>query len=171
MKLATRTPSATVRGALALVAAVALVVVPAGCGSGKITGQRVRVRVGVSPVGGVVVLAPVYINGKGPFPFIVDTGASKSVIDQTLARRLGFAISPSHHQLTGVNATQSAGRIAIRHWRIGKVSLPAEPLLTLALASDKRGAGLAGLIGSDNLSRFGGFLLNYRQAVLILRPH
>lgn len=138
-------------------------------------GARIRaaavvpVRVGEGPKGGVVVLAPVFIDGHGPFPFVVDTGASKSVIDQALAKKLGFKIQPSHSTLTGVNASHAAGRIVVTTWRIGGVRLPAEPVLTLPLAADQRGHGLAGLIGSDNLSRFGSFMLNYKAGRLILR--
>src|ERR1700722_9035945 len=34
--------------------------------------------------------APVRVNGRGPFPFIVDTGANQSVISDTLAAQLGL---------------------------------------------------------------------------------
>lgn len=57
----------------------------------------------------------------------------------------------------------------LSHWRIGRAELPAEPVLTLPLAADQRGRGLGGLIGSDNLSRFGSFLLEYSAGKLILR--
>lgn len=132
--------------------------------------RRVPVVVHVAPRGATVVLVPVYINGRGPFRFVLDTGASRSIIDQGLARRLGFVIRPSREQLTGVNASRSAGRIIVSHWRIGGVALPREPVLTLSLASDKRGQGLGGLIGSDNLRRFGRFTLDYAGQLLIL-PH
>ena len=35
-------------------------------------------------------VAPIHINGEGPFRFIVDTGANRSVISQALATRLGL---------------------------------------------------------------------------------
>lgn len=140
---------------------------PARAGS---TSGTVNVRVGVGPRGGVVVVAPVFINGSGPFTFVVDTGASKSIIDQQLARKLGFSIRPSRSTLTGVNASHAAGRIFVSHWRIGDVSLPAQQVLTLPLASDTRAPRLGGLIGSDNLRRFGSFLLNYGNSKLVLNP-
>jgi len=143
-----------------------------GAGAAGAGGRVVPVRVGTNPKGAVVVLAPVYIDGKGPFAFVVDTGASRSVIDQKLAQKLGFHITRSQAQLTGVNATHAAGRIQVARWRIGNVQLPAQPVLTLPLASDQRGQGhpLGGLIGSDNLSRFGAFLLDYRAGRLVLGP-
>lgn len=141
-----------------------------GSSFGSSNGYEVPLRIGVGSKGGVVVLAPVFINGHGPFPFVVDTGASKSVIDQSLARKLGFKIHSSHAALTGVNSTHAAGEITVSTWRLGAVALPAQNVLTLPLASDQRGPGLGGLIGSDNLRRFGSFLLSYRLGALILSP-
>lgn len=128
------------------------------------------VIVHLAPRGATAVLVPVFINRRGPFRFILDTGASRSVVDQGLAQKLGFVVQPSHEQLAGVNATRSARRIVVSQWRIGRVRLPAQRVLTLSLASDARGRGLGGLIGSDNLRRFSSFLLDYLQRVLVLRP-
>ena len=36
------------------------------------------------------VVAPVSVNGQGPFRFIVDTGANRSVLSQGLVERLGL---------------------------------------------------------------------------------
>ncbi|HEX4180600.1 MAG TPA: aspartyl protease family protein [Caulobacteraceae bacterium] len=38
--------------------------------------------------------APVRVNGQGPYPFVVDTGANRSVISIELAARLGLAAGP-----------------------------------------------------------------------------
>src|SRR5262245_20212298 len=38
-------------------------------------------------------VALVSINGQGPFRFIIDTGANRSVLSRTLAERLGLAPS------------------------------------------------------------------------------
>jgi predicted aspartyl protease len=37
------------------------------------------------------VVAPIVVNGQGPYRFIVDTGANRSVLSAALARQLGFA--------------------------------------------------------------------------------
>jgi predicted aspartyl protease len=36
------------------------------------------------------VIVPVYIDGTGPYEFALDTGAAKSVIEASLAARLGL---------------------------------------------------------------------------------
>jgi len=38
--------------------------------------------------------APVKVNGQGPYPFVVDTGANRSVISIELAAELGLATGP-----------------------------------------------------------------------------
>src|SRR6185503_8146145 len=41
------------------------------------------------------IVAPVYINGQGPFRLVVDTGASHSTISPQLAERLALSTSLS----------------------------------------------------------------------------
>jgi len=52
--------------------------------------------------------APVRINGKGPFPFVVDTGANRSVVSIELAAALGLPVGPSQ-MLHGVAGEEMAG--------------------------------------------------------------
>ena len=53
-------------------------------------------------------VARVNINGQGPFRFIIDTGANRSVISQALAARLGLALSGEDvvHSILGANAAK-----------------------------------------------------------------
>jgi len=48
--------------------------------------------------------APVTLNGRGPYPFIVDTGASISCVSKPLAETLGLPLEPSRpvHTVVGV---------------------------------------------------------------------
>lgn len=50
------------------------------------------------------VVAPVYVNGQGPFRFIVDTGANRSVMSSSLAQTLGLAPTGAGevHSIDGV---------------------------------------------------------------------
>ena len=52
---------------------------------------------------------PVMVNGRGPFPFVIDTGANRSVVSDTLAGQLGLPASGSVQvkAATGVARTDS----------------------------------------------------------------
>jgi len=70
------------------------------------------------------VLAPVLVNGQGPFRFIVDTGASRSVIAPRLAKALGLVPDPAQPiVLQGVTGTMPVPAIAIRELRAGDTVL------------------------------------------------
>src|SRR5437868_1700936 len=52
------------------------------------------------------ILAPVKINGQGPFRLIVDTGANQSVLTTRLATRLGLEAQPERSiKLNGVTGS------------------------------------------------------------------
>src|SRR5437764_1475720 len=42
-----------------------------------------------------LLIVPAHVNGRGPFPFVLDTGASTIVIASGLARRLGLVSTPA----------------------------------------------------------------------------
>jgi predicted aspartyl protease len=52
--------------------------------------------------------APVKVNGQGPYPFVVDTGANRSVISIELAATLGLPVGP-RQLLHGVAGQEMAG--------------------------------------------------------------
>lgn len=56
------------------------------------------------------ITAPVYINGEGPFDFIVDTGANRSALSRELSERLALpsAGQGQVHAFTGVFSAQLA---------------------------------------------------------------
>jgi len=75
------------------------------------------------------IMAPVTVNGQGPFRFVVDTGASRSAISPELAARLGLVPDPDSmltvHGVTGEDAMPSvlidrlqAGDIVLRNHRL-----------------------------------------------------
>ena len=59
------------------------------------------------------ILAPVMINGQGPFRFVVDTGATHSVIAEHLAARLGLDTSKGNTVLVS-GVTGSAQMTTVR---------------------------------------------------------
>ncbi|HEY5106401.1 MAG TPA: retropepsin-like aspartic protease [Caulobacteraceae bacterium] len=79
--------------------------------------------------------APVTIDGRGPFTFVVDTGANRSVMSLELAASLGFSPGPSAmvHGIAGVEpaATVRVGRLAVGQVssvRLGMLLLKAQAL-------------------------------------------
>jgi predicted aspartyl protease len=70
--------------------------------------------------GGAAVLVPVYLNGEGPFDFVLDTGATLTCVDQALAARLGL---PPARGMVGLGAgAGGAGRmelVALDSVRVG----------------------------------------------------
>lgn len=94
------------------------------------------------------VVAPVMINGQGPFRFIVDTGANRSALSDALAAHLGLAPNGTDnvHSVHGVSV---APIVNVSQIRYGDVSLNAEavPMLSGGVL-----AGEQGLLGVDGMS-------------------
>lgn len=94
------------------------------------------------------VIAPVTVNGQGPFRFIVDTGANRSVLSDGLAARLGLtpATTGQVHSVYGVT---TAPIVTVDQLQYGDVSLNAE---ALPMLSGRVLAGEHGLLGVDGMS-------------------
>ncbi|HWL46458.1 MAG TPA: retroviral-like aspartic protease family protein [Sphingomonadaceae bacterium] len=89
----------------------------------------------------------VTVDGQGPFRFIVDTGADRSVIGQALARRLALPAGPAV-MLHGMAGTQQVDTVAIATLEVGvsRISGIVAPALPEAYL------GAQGLIGLDALA-------------------
>src|SRR5690606_9071382 len=92
-------------------------------------------------------VAPVTVNGRGPFRFIVDTGANRSVLAEDLAARLGLTPNGTDnvHSVHGVSA---APVVTVERRQYGDVSLTAE---ALPMLSGGVLAGEQGLLGVDGM--------------------
>jgi predicted aspartyl protease len=62
-------------------------------------------------------VAPMMVNGDGPFRFIVDTGANRSAVSQALAERLGLTPTGTGdvHSISGVTQAPMAQLRALRY--------------------------------------------------------
>ena len=123
--------------------------------------SAVALRV-VSGPGGVFAFAEVFIAGKGPFAFTVDTGASRTVLDADLVKRLGVKTIGEPVEITGITCRGEAGRVRVRAWRVGDVRLPAAEIQTVDMPEPPDGTAIDGLLGSDVLSRFGAITVDYQ---------
>jgi predicted aspartyl protease len=90
---------------------------------------------------------PVTVNGRGPFPFVIDTGANRSVVSDTLAAQLGLPLAGSLQirAATGVARTDSVrvASLAVGHRRLTDFQAP-------VLQTDNLGA--LGMLGIDAVS-------------------
>jgi len=91
--------------------------------------------------------APVFINGQGPFPFVVDTGANESVISLELAAQLNLPKGPPQ-PLHSIVDVQMAETVTAAEMRVGDRAMT--NLRMSALPAD--GIGGPGLLGLDRLS-------------------
>lgn len=138
--------------------------------------QTVKIEVvatSARPIRQTLALVPVFIDGRGPLPFALDTGASRSLISASLAERLRLPARGSAGRLQGVTGAASAENFAVASWRAGTITLP--PSMIAAIGSPAAGAvsrlhGPVGLLGSDVLSRYGKIAIDYDKGLLVLDP-
>lgn len=130
-------------------------------------GTTVQVKVAHGQDGATLVLLPVMINGKGPFTFALDTGASTSLIDQPLAQQLDLPQNGTPQPIAGVSGKEQATPVKIGNWSIGKkIKLPSSTVSSASLFASQRSAGLQGLIGSDIWMQFGKITIDYNAQTL-----
>jgi predicted aspartyl protease len=135
----------------------------ASCSHGHHT--RIPLKILHGPSGATLAFAPVTVDGKGPFPFTLDTGAAQSLIDTRLARHLGLKlVGRTMTPVMGVTGQAQAEIIKITHWRAGSMPLPTATILSLPIA--RQGDGAVGLLGSDILSHFRSVEINYASGSL-----
>lgn len=93
------------------------------------------------------VVAPVNVNGQGPFRFIVDTGANRSAVSQVLAERLGLAAAGtgSVHTIYGVSDAPFVNVTSLQYANLpmGGASMP--------MLQNEVLAGEHGLLGVDGM--------------------
>lgn len=129
------------------------------------------IPVAVHRVGrGTVFVAGVCIDGRGPFPFIVDSGSVQSVVATALARRLRLASTGPALQAEGISCRETVHPARIGPWSLGPIALAPQQVLT-AVLPHLSGIRIDGLLGSDVLSRFGAVRLDAaRHALFVAGP-
>ena len=94
------------------------------------------------------VVAPVNINNQGPFRFIVDTGANRSVVSRDLADRLGL-VPDGAGEVHSVHGVTIAPLVPVQLLQYRNLSLESAPMPILE--SDVL-AGEQGLLGVDGMA-------------------
>ena len=141
-----------------------------GCaGSSSLPGGGATVPLTVSTVAGQVAESlNVCIDGKGPFPFVLDSGAGQSTIDAGLARRLHLASAGPATEFAGVGCTGTARPVASGAWSLSGVALAPQQLTAATLPQIGGKDEPDGLLGSDVLARFGAVRIDFEAGALIL---
>jgi hypothetical protein len=115
----------------------------------------------------VIALVPVRIDGHGPYTFALDTGASQSLVDSSVAKQLRVQKTGTH-RVAGVTSVSKVQTIEVSHWSVGKVQLPATTVVEANLPFGNADGGVQGLLGSDMLSQFDVVTIDYAHGVLRL---
>jgi len=122
------------------------------------------VPIAIDSAGAIIVY--VRINDSGPFPFLLDTGASHSVVSESLAERLKLPLVAST-TVTTSTGRETRGVVRLHQTSIGVVrseTVLASVAKASHLASIAR--GIDGIIGQDFLFSLN-YTLDYRRRRLI----
>jgi predicted aspartyl protease len=116
----------------------------------------------------VLALVPVTIDGKGPYTFALDTGASQSLVDSQVARELRVEQTGTTHSVAGITDVTQVKTIKVKRWRVGRIDLPATTVVEANLPFGNAEGGVQGLLGSDMLSEFDVVTIDYARGELRL---
>jgi len=141
-----------------------------GCnGAVSLPGGATRLPLTVSTVAGQVAESVnVCIRGRGPYPFVLDSGAGESTIDAHLAKRLHLATAGRATLFAGVGCTGTAQPVSVDSWNVEGLALAPQRLTAATLPQIGGKGEPMGLLGSDVLSRFGAVRIDFTAGALVL---
>jgi hypothetical protein len=111
-------------------------------------------------------MANVCINGKGPFPFLIDTGAASSVVTASLARTAGLRAVGPPLEIGGVGCAAQAHNSRVTKWNVAGLALKPADLTYLDIPLFGRKGEPDGVLGSDVWSRFGAMRLDFARGLI-----
>jgi len=108
------------------------------------------------------------IGGKGPYWFLIDTGANRSALDSKVARDLGLLTAGSS------SVEGSAGRVAVEHALVPRLQIGSArvrdlrpTVYDLSGSLAPQGTNVAGILGIDALGRNAVMWDNVHKRVMI----
>jgi hypothetical protein len=139
-----------------------------GCtGARRLAGGATRIPVTVSiRQSQVAGMANVCIDGKGPFPFVIDTGAQGTVLTTGLATRLGLPKIGPPVFIGGAGCSARAQVSRLTSWNVAGLPLQPEFVTYLKIPLFGGRGQPDGLLGSDVWSRFGAMRLDFARGSL-----
>ncbi|GFE87544.1 hypothetical protein GCM10011488_24980 [Steroidobacter agaridevorans] len=94
------------------------------------------------------VWAPVYINGKGPYKLVLDTGANRTAVIPALAKKIGTPAGTNVLKVLGATGSSIVPAIKVDSIEVGDLFLGDRQV---AIVPDVFG-GAEGVLGADGLS-------------------
>ena len=107
---------------------------------------------------------PVTIGARGPWPFIVDTGAERTVVSRELAGVLGL-VSGGDVRVTAMTGTSTVGTVIVPALSVSTISRST----IAAPALETRNLGALGMLGLDALQGHS-VAIDFDRARMTLRP-
>src|SRR5690348_6677460 len=94
----------------------------------------------------------VYLNGQGPFQFLIDTASSRSLIYEHVRQQLNLAQSqPGRMTIYGINDVADVMPVKPQELRVAGESVSG---LTMGVLPDTEASGPDGILGIDVLARY-----------------
>jgi predicted aspartyl protease len=107
---------------------------------------------------------PVRLSGKGPYRFLVDTGADRTAVSTALVTELGLSSGPTAtlHSITGVSQVRTANvpTLELTHNRVRSVQAP---------VLERAHMGADGILGVDSL-RSQRVVFDFRTRLISIVP-
>jgi predicted aspartyl protease len=113
----------------------------------------------------VIAITPVQFHSPVKYAFMIDTGASGSAISNEAASSLKLPTLKRRVQVSGAACQQSTALVRSGTWSMSGTPLHAETLTSIKLPHANN---IFGLIGSDELSRFGSIVIDYAGGRLLV---
>ena len=93
------------------------------------------------------VMCQVMVNGKGPFRFVIDTGASRSTLSPHLAKALGLSTPGRNVILNGVTGAAEVATVAVDKLEIGALKFENQHLPVIFTSIMGNADGILGVAG------------------------
>jgi predicted aspartyl protease len=103
-----------------------------------------------------LIIVDAYVNNKGPFNLVVDTGASMTIISPAVARAAGVNQEGARAKATGATGNLDARVARLKSLKLGTNELNGINVAIMSLATLNRATRLrlGGIIGYNVLKRF-----------------
>jgi len=115
-----------------------------------------------------LIILPVYLNGKGPFSFILDTGGGRTVLDKRAVKRLKLKTFPTKATGLGGGGRVKLESTVINSLKLGNFTYTNRKMFVIdqSLISKVVKRQIFGVIGYDILSKYQ-TTINYKKKIII----